>query len=313
MSISNPQKPSSSPSPRSRAQECIFAAPSASATLTTSDLFLLLRDFAMTSLDYLPDSPLAPRTGHRELSLYFWPNRRHWRSFMGTTAPSPPALQWMTAGAASFTERCQGPTLPDACTASSYGRNLPSGVEDDHAALSEVKKDRRHPASHRRTTALTSSRLRNFWGKVWPRRRNPPRTQSIRRVGLREKEKRSRRDTTPTLSPTVFAGAGNLQRLRSARRCHEGVGLADNQPPAEAENPSWWLFDRGDEVAVQGGRGRYPVSSLCRQTARKSQSRGTPIVMTRSSNSSRRSRNSNRRLLKKRNAKVDKSLDRETQ
>ena len=33
----------------------------------------------------------------------------------------------------------------------------------------------------------------------------------------------------------------------------EGVGWADTTPPAEADNRSLVLFDRGDEVAVQAG------------------------------------------------------------
>jgi redox-sensitive bicupin YhaK (pirin superfamily) len=33
----------------------------------------------------------------------------------------------------------------------------------------------------------------------------------------------------------------------------EGVGWADKVPPAEAENRSLVLFDRGDEVTVQAG------------------------------------------------------------
>jgi redox-sensitive bicupin YhaK (pirin superfamily) len=33
----------------------------------------------------------------------------------------------------------------------------------------------------------------------------------------------------------------------------EGVGWADTSPPAEAENRSLVLFDRGDELTVQAG------------------------------------------------------------
>ena len=39
----------------------------------------------------------------------------------------------------------------------------------------------------------------------------------------------------------------------------EGVGWADTAPPAEADNRSLVLFDRGDEVTVQAGRRRDPV------------------------------------------------------
>jgi len=52
----------------------------------------------------------------------------------------------------------------------------------------------------------------------------------------------------------VFAGSGKFCNASGPLAVPtEGVGWADTAPPAEAENRSLVLFDRGDEVSVQAG------------------------------------------------------------
>ena len=67
-------------------------------------------------------------------------------------------------------------------------------------------------------------------------------------------------ETTRHAFAYVFAGAGS-SATRPARSTvpTEAVGWADTAPPAEADNRSLVLFDRGDEVDGAGRRGRDPV------------------------------------------------------
>jgi redox-sensitive bicupin YhaK (pirin superfamily) len=52
----------------------------------------------------------------------------------------------------------------------------------------------------------------------------------------------------------VFAGSGKFCNASGPLAVPtEGVGWADTTPPAEAENRSLLLFDRGDEVTLQAG------------------------------------------------------------
>jgi hypothetical protein len=59
-------------------------------------------------------------------------------------------------------------------------------------------------------------------------------------------------ETTRHAFAYVFAGAGKFCNASGPLSVPtEGVGWADTEPPAEAENRSLVLFDRGDEVTVQ--------------------------------------------------------------
>jgi redox-sensitive bicupin YhaK (pirin superfamily) len=59
-------------------------------------------------------------------------------------------------------------------------------------------------------------------------------------------------ETTRHAFAYVFAGAGKFCNASGPLAVPtEGVGWADTEPPAEAENRSLVLFDRGDEVTVQ--------------------------------------------------------------
>jgi redox-sensitive bicupin YhaK (pirin superfamily) len=61
-------------------------------------------------------------------------------------------------------------------------------------------------------------------------------------------------ETTRQAFAYVFAGAGKFCNASGPLAVPtEGVGWADTAPPAEAENRSLLLFDRGDEVTVQAG------------------------------------------------------------
>src|SRR5207248_4489038 len=61
-------------------------------------------------------------------------------------------------------------------------------------------------------------------------------------------------ETTRHAFAYVFAGAGKFCNASGPLAVPtEGVGWADTTPPAEAENRSLVLFDRGDEVTVQAG------------------------------------------------------------
>ncbi len=61
-------------------------------------------------------------------------------------------------------------------------------------------------------------------------------------------------ETTRHAFAYVFAGSGKFCNASGPLAVPtEGVGWADTAPPAEADNRSLVLFDRGDEVTVQAG------------------------------------------------------------
>ncbi len=61
-------------------------------------------------------------------------------------------------------------------------------------------------------------------------------------------------ETTRHAFAYVFAGDGKFCNASGPLAVPtEGVGWADTKPPADAENRSLVVFDRGDEVAVQAG------------------------------------------------------------
>jgi redox-sensitive bicupin YhaK (pirin superfamily) len=61
-------------------------------------------------------------------------------------------------------------------------------------------------------------------------------------------------ETTRHAFAYVFAGAGKFCNASGPLAVPtEGVGWADTAPPAEADDRSLVLFDRGDEVTVQAG------------------------------------------------------------
>ena len=59
----------------------------------------------------------------------------------------------------------------------------------------------------------------------------------------------------------------------------ESVGWADTTPPAEADNRSLVLFDRGDEVTVQAGDGGIRFLLISGQPLQEPVAWYGPIVM----------------------------------
>src|SRR5260370_9911329 len=61
-------------------------------------------------------------------------------------------------------------------------------------------------------------------------------------------------ETTRHAFAYIFAGSGKFCNASGPLAVPtEGVGWADTAPPADADNRSLVLFDRGDEVTVQAG------------------------------------------------------------
>src|SRR5205823_12345416 len=61
-------------------------------------------------------------------------------------------------------------------------------------------------------------------------------------------------ETTRHAFAYVFAGGGKFCNASGPLAVPtESVGWADTTPPSEADNRSLVVFDRGDEVVVQGG------------------------------------------------------------
>ena len=87
----------------------------------------------------------------------------------------------------------------------------------------------------------------------------PPCRHSRQRGSPAPAVRRGQRTTLPVETTRhafayVFAGAGKFCNASGPLSVPtEAVGWADTAPPAQAENRSLVLFDRGDEVTVQAG------------------------------------------------------------
>jgi len=159
----------------------------------------------------------------------------------------------MTAGSGIIHQECPRATLPDACTASSYGESS-VGAEDDQPRYQEVK-----TADIPQVTDDDGTHVRivcgNFWASLAPSTESPP-TQSISTCRcLREKRKTLPVETTRHGLRLRFAG-------RPENFCNasgplavptEGVGWADTKPPRKPRIVPWWSFDRAMKSPWQAG------------------------------------------------------------
>ena len=127
------------------------------------------------------------------------------------------------------------------------------GAQDDRSAL-PGSEDRRHSGSHRRRWNSCTNCVRKFLGQIWACRRNRRRSDLSRCFRSSGKRKTLPVETTRHAFAYVFAGDGKFCNASGPLAVPtEGVGWADTKPPADAENRSLVVFDRGDEVAVQAG------------------------------------------------------------
>ena len=158
----------------------------------------------------------------------------------------------MTAGSGILHQEMPKGDPKVGCTAFSSGRTS-RVAQDDRATLSGGE-----GARHPRVTDDDGTRVRVVCGSFWGKK-GPVDGIAADPIYLDVSVPPGRRknlpvETTRHAFAYVFAGSGKFCNASGPLAVPtEGVGWADTAPPAEADNRSLVLFDRGDEVTVQAG------------------------------------------------------------
>ncbi len=219
------------------------------------DPFLLLDDFRNdVPEDYLAGFPWHPHRGIETITYVLAGTVEHGDSMGNRGVIASGDVQWMTAGSGIIHQE-----MPKGDPGRPHARLPVVGqpsllAQDDAASL---------PGGESRATFPTvkdddGTEVRivcgNFWGK-----RGPVDGIAADPIYLDVTVPPGRRKTLPVETTRhafayVFAGAGKFCNASGPLAVPtEPVGWLDTTPPAEAENRSLVLFDRGDEVMVQAG------------------------------------------------------------
>ena len=219
------------------------------------DPFLLLDDFRNdVPADYLAGFPWHPHRGIETITYVLAGTVEHGDSMGNRGAIAAGDVQWMTAGSGIIHQEMPKGDADGRMHGFQLWANLPASLKMTAPRYQEVKAAD-IPVSHRRRRHRGPHRLRELLGEDRAGGRDRRRPDLPRRVGAAgqaEGRCRSRRRGTPSRTSSresgKFCNASGPLAVPT-----EGVGWADTTPPAEADNRSLVLFDRGDEVTVQAG------------------------------------------------------------
>ncbi len=218
------------------------------------DPFLLLDDFRNdVPEDYLAGFPWHPHRGIETITYVLAGTVQHGDSLGNAGAIGPGDVQWMTAGSGIIhQEMPQGDAAGRMHGFQLWG-NLPSSLkmtapryqEVKAPGIPEVKDD---DGTHVRVVCGS------FWGK-----KGPVEGVAADPIYLDVSIPPGRRKTLPVETTRhafayVFGGNGKFCNASGPLAVPtESVGWLDTAPPAQADNRSLVVFDRGDEVEVQAG------------------------------------------------------------
>jgi hypothetical protein len=218
------------------------------------DPFLLLDDFRNdVPEDYLAGFPWHPHRGIETITYVLAGSVEHSDSLGNRGAIGPGDVQWMTAGRGIIHQEMPKGDPAGRMHGFQLWGNLPSSLKMTDPRYQEVK-----GADVPEITDDDGTHVRvvcgNFWGKSGPVdgiAADPVYLDVSVAPGRR---KSLPVETTRHAFAYVFAGSGKFCNASGPLAVPtEGVGWADTAPPAEADDRSLVLFDRGDEVTVQAG------------------------------------------------------------
>jgi len=218
------------------------------------DPFLLLDDFRNdVPEDYLAGFPWHPHRGIETITYVLAGTVEHGDSMGNRGAIAAGDVQWMTAGSGIIHQEMPKGDHGGRMHGFQLWANLPSSLKMTAPRYQEVKaldipEIRDDDATHVRVVCG------KFWGKTGP-------VDGIAAdpIYLDVSVPPGRRKTLPVeitrhAFAYVFAGNGKFCNASEPLAVPtEPVGWADTNPPAEADNRSLVLFDRGDELMVQAG------------------------------------------------------------
>lgn len=221
---------------------------------TEFDPFLLLDDFRNdVPEDYLAGFPWHPHRGIETITYVLAGTVEHGDSMGNHGSITPGDVQWMTAGSGIIHQEMPKGDRAGRMHGFQLWANLPSTLKMTPPRYQEVK-----AAEIPDLTDDDGTQVRivagKFWGKTGP-------VQGIAAdpIYLDVSVPPGRKKTLPVETSRhafayVFSGNGKFCNASGPLAVPtEPVGWADTTPPAEADNRSLLLFDRGDELMVEAG------------------------------------------------------------
>ena len=218
------------------------------------DPFLLLDDFRNDIPEqYLAGFPWHPHRGIETITYVLAGSVDHGDSMGNRGSITSGDVQWMTAGSGIIHQEMPKGDGAGRMHGFQLWANLPSSLKMTAPRYQEVKS-----VDIPEVTDDDGTKVRivcgNFWG-----RRGPVEGIAADPIYLDVSVPPGKRKTIPVAMTSnafayVFAGGGKFQNASGPLAVPtEGVGVPGTPPPAEADNRSLVLFDRGDEIAVQTG------------------------------------------------------------
>ena len=219
-----------------------------------TDPFLLLDDFRNDiPEDYLAGFPWHPHRGIETITYVLAGEVEHADSIGNSGAIGAGDVQWMTAGRGIIHQEMPKGDGQGRMHGFQLWANLPASLKMTAPRYQEVK-----AAEIPNITDDDGTHVRlvcgHFWGKRGPVEgiaadptyvdvSVPPGHRKVLKV-----------ETTSNAFAYVFAGSGKFCNASGPLSVPtEGLGWADVNPPAEADDRSLVLFDSGDQVEVQAG------------------------------------------------------------
>src|SRR5213594_1488232 len=218
------------------------------------DPFLLLDDFRSNDpAEYVRGFPWHPHRGIETITYVLAGDVEHGDSLGNRGVISSGDVQWMTAGSGIIHQEMPKGDQNGRMHGFQLWANLPSSLKMTTPRYQEVK-----VMDIPVITDDDGTRVRivcgSFWGTKGPVdgiAAEPTYLDVTVQAGNR---KSLPVETTRHAFAYVFEGTGKFCNASGPLAVPtEGVGWADTSPPAQAENRSLVLFDRGDEVTVQAG------------------------------------------------------------
>jgi hypothetical protein len=218
------------------------------------DPFLLLDDFRNERPeDYLAGFPWHPHRGIETITYVLAGSVEHGDSMGNKGAIGRGEVQWMTAGSGIIHQEMPKGDPDGRMHGFQLWANLPAArkmTEPRYQGVSapDIPVVTEDDGTQARIVCGT------FWGKT-----GPVDEVAIDPIYLDVSVPPRRRKTLPVETTRhafayVFEGAGQFCNASGPLEVPtEGAGWSDATPPAQAENRSLVLFDRGDEVTVQAG------------------------------------------------------------
>jgi redox-sensitive bicupin YhaK (pirin superfamily) len=218
------------------------------------DPFLLLDDFRNDiPEDYLAGFPWHPHRGIETITYVLAGTVEHGDSIGNRGAIAAGDVQWMTAGRGIIHQEMPKGDKTGRMHGFQLWANLPSALKMSEPRYQEVKAN-----EIPEVTDDDGTRARvvcgTFWGTTGPVSGVAAEPIYLDLSVPPGKRKTFSIEIARNAFAYVFAGGGKFCNASGPLTVPtEAVGWADTTPPAEADNRSLVLFDRGDEVMVQAG------------------------------------------------------------